>query len=579
MAYSFESYKVRLLDRQFIRADGYTTPKTAVVELLDAKGAVITSLNLAVPDMAEIYEIIGRNEMVNLDHCYVHGFSSAAAKRYLLIEKSHPLPLKSFSATHAFFESLVAIDFSGVIVSSDFLVDESYFVSEQLDFHGMEAGGVFSFTNCFVKVGRANFTQTRFGGGKVSFKNTMFDGGFKDFQDADFGAGEVVFTNVDFGNGDVSFINALFNDSDVDFRVSRFGVGKVDFHYARFGSGGVSFERVDFGSGRVDFRATEFGSGRTSFNRSVFHDGEVNFEGAETKAGKLTFKRAQFGSSNLVFDLYQGRGSDIVFERSLFNAGVSFSEALIGKLQFEECHFNSTVNLHVKDCDEIDLAGCTIRDIVEFYTHGDPPQLSSLNLAGARLLGRIYIDWNANNVKRLIYNQKETTIAEKGEQFRILKENFNSLGRYDEEDAAYVEFKRCELKASLLLSSNRSLLYRFIHRMSYGAKKLLFDYMGLYATSPQRVLVSILAVYFLYSILYVIIILSGAGHVVASSPAGEHLGAVARGFYFSVVTFFTIGYGDFSPDGIARIIAGTEGFMGVFLMAYFTVAFVRKILR
>ncbi len=579
MAYSFESYKVKILDRQFVRADGYTTPRTAIVDLLDAKGAIITSLNLAVPDLAQIYEIIDQEGSVNLDHCYVHGFSSVAAKKYLQVEKNLPLHLKGFSATHAFFESFVAIDFSGITVSSDFLVDESYFVSEQMDFHGMEARGLFSLTNSFVKVGKANFSQTRFGGLKVSFKNTMFDGGFKDFQDADFGFGEVVFTNVDFGNGDVSFINALFNDSDVDFRVSRFGIGKVDFHYARFGSGGVSFERVDFGSGRVDFRATEFGSGRTSFNRTVFHDGEVNFEGAETKAGKLIFKRAHFGSANLVFDLYQGRGSDIVFERSSFNAGVSFSEALIGRLQFDQCHFNSTVNLHVKDCDEIDLSGCTIRDIVEFYTHGEPPQLSSLNLAGARLLGRIYIDWSANNVKMLIYNQKETTIVEKGEQFRILKENFNSLGRYDEEDAAYVEFKRCELKASLLLSSGRSPFYKFVQRVSYGAKKLLFDYMGLYATSPQRVLVSILAVYFLYSILYVIIILSGAGHVVASSPAGEHLGSVARGFYFSVVTFFTIGYGDFSPDGFARIVAGTEGFMGVFLMAYFTVAFVRKILR
>jgi len=103
--------------------------------------------------------------------------------------------------------------------------------------------------------------------------------------------------------------------------------------------------------------------------------------------------------------------------------------------------------------------------------------------------------------------------------------------------------------------------------------------MGLYATAPQRVIVSILVVYSLYSLSYALIMLMNIGIVEATGPSGAHLGLVAKGFYFSVVTFFTIGYGDFAPDGFARIIAGTEGFMGVFMMSYFTVAFVRKILR
>jgi hypothetical protein len=86
-------------------------------------------------------------------------------------------------------------------------------------------------------------------------------------------------------------------------------------------------------------------------------------------------------------------------------------------------------------------------------------------------------------------------------------------------------------------------------------------------------------VYVIYSLAYIAIMGLGLGHIIATSASGDQLGIVARGFYFSVVTFFTIGYGDFAPSGIARFVAGTEGFMGVFLMAYFTVAFVRKILR
>lgn len=579
MAYSFDSYKVDIIQRPFVRSDGFTTKQTAKIDLFNSKGVLIASLSLGVPDLAEIYEAIGRMEQVNLDFCYVQGFSTLACKRYLQVDKTQPIPMSLFTARNAFFESQVSIDFSTLHVSGDFVIDDSYITSELCDFHLSHFLGSYRLTNCFIKAPKTNFTQVKFEGETVSLKNTIFDDGVKDFQDTFYGNGEAIFTNVDFGNGDVSFINAEFFSSDVDFRVSRFGIGKVDFHYARFGGGGVSFERVDFGNGRIDFRAAEFHAGRTSFNRASFHEGELNFEGAETQKGKLSFKRVSFGTVKPIFDLYQGLNSEIIFERSSFNETISFSESQVGKLVFTDCHFNATVNLHVKECNEINLSGCTIRDIVEFYTHGNPPVIKSLNLAGVRLLGQIYIDWNANRVSALIYSQDYTTVAEKAEQFRILKENFNALGKYDEEDAAYVEFKRCDMKASLINSRQEGKVGYMANRLLYLAKKLLFDHMGLYATSPQRVIASILVVYVAYSLLYIAIMALGWGYISATSATGEMLSIIARGFYFSVVTFFTIGYGDFAPLGIARFIAGTEGFMGVFMMSYFTVAFVRKILR
>ncbi|OQY00769.1 MAG: hypothetical protein B6I20_08280 [Bacteroidetes bacterium 4572_117] len=57
------------------------------------------------------------------------------------------------------------------------------------------------------------------------------------------------------------------------------------------------------------------------------------------------------------------------------------------------------------------------------------------------------------------------------------------------------------------------------------------------------------------------------------------LSLVEKGFYHSAITFLTIGYGDYYPSGIIRWLSGVEGFIGLFLMSYFTVAFVRKILR
>lgn len=49
--------------------------------------------------------------------------------------------------------------------------------------------------------------------------------------------------------------------------------------------------------------------------------------------------------------------------------------------------------------------------------------------------------------------------------------------------------------------------------------------------------------------------------------------------YYSVVTFTTLGYGDITPIGIARVIAAFEAFVGSFTIALFVVVFVKKMTR
>ena len=49
--------------------------------------------------------------------------------------------------------------------------------------------------------------------------------------------------------------------------------------------------------------------------------------------------------------------------------------------------------------------------------------------------------------------------------------------------------------------------------------------------------------------------------------------------YFSVVTFTTLGYGDFSPATWARPFAALEAFNGAFMIALFILAFVKKMTR
>ena len=67
--------------------------------------------------------------------------------------------------------------------------------------------------------------------------------------------------------------------------------------------------------------------------------------------------------------------------------------------------------------------------------------------------------------------------------------------------------------------------------------------------------------------------------ILASVDDPDNMGVLGKSFYHSAITFFTIGYGDHYPVGHIRWLSAIEGWAGVFLMSYFTVAFVRKILR
>ncbi len=63
------------------------------------------------------------------------------------------------------------------------------------------------------------------------------------------------------------------------------------------------------------------------------------------------------------------------------------------------------------------------------------------------------------------------------------------------------------------------------------------------------------------------------------SEWGDGWHAVGSSVYFSIMTFVTLGYGDFAPVGGAKIWAGIEAFLGVTLIALFTVAWGRKMIR
>ena len=280
------------------------------------------------------------------------------------------------------------------------------------------------------------------------------------------------------------------------------------------------------------------------------------------------------------FSLMEMVNAEIHFEKTEFGDGdVSFNNSHFKVLSLQSCHLNHYVDLRLARAELLDISDTIVRDIVDLEPYDFDINIKLLDMSGMRLIGKIYIDWKRNNCKKVISDQRNTSIRQKAEQFRILKENFSGTGKYEEEDEAYIMFKRFEAKADMSEAITRNKWSRIWEYPLYAFKWLVLDQIGLYATSPGRVLLSVLLFWILFGFVYYLIQVTELGLTLSSVNNPDHLSVFVQSFYHSGITFFTIGYGDVYPQGISRIISVMEGFMGVFMMSYFTVAFVRKVLR
>jgi hypothetical protein len=582
MVTGYANYRVEIKNVKFIADDGRMCPRTAIVTLIGHEGEEIGTELFGAIEIAEVFRLIKEGKELNFDNYYLNEFSLSTYRRYNGLDKKDFVPLNKFSARNAFFEAKSCTDFSHSSFSDDEVsFDGTHFAKGKVIFTGSNFGkGDTVFSNTLFRDGNLEFAGTVFGDGNFLFKNAIIRDGIKDFQDIKFGDGEISFANTEFNNGELLFINTQFGDGKFSFKVTRITGGKVDFHYSVFGDCEVTFERAEFGNSRVDFRTVDFGSGRINFNRSLFGNGEVNFEGASCRSGKIQFKKAEMGSGLKNFNLMEMVNAEINFERTEFGDGdVTFNNSHFKFLSLKSCHLDHYVDLRLARAELLDISDTIVRDIVDFEPYDFKINVDVLDMSGMRMIGKLYIDWHLNNCKDIILNQSETSIRQKAEQFRILKQNFSGTGKYEDEDEAYVMFKRLEARADMQEEIAANKLARLWAWPAFGFKWLVFDKIGLYATSPGRVLFSVVIFWLFFGSTYFLVDLSGLGKTASSVGNLDRLSTLSQSFYHSAVTFFTIGYGDVYPQGISRIVSGLEGFMGVFMMSYFTVAFVRKVLR
>ncbi|MEE3097943.1 MAG: potassium channel family protein [Bacteroidota bacterium] len=553
-----QNYQVEILNDTLTTVNGIKHKQSAKISFFDINNNLIERKEYGVVDVKSLYQKIKDKTTIDVSNCLVRGFSLSEYRSKFNLNQNEKIDLIDFCANDALFESEKVVDFS------------------LANFTGTKA----DFTNAHFGSGNLSFLKAEFGNFPVSFKGTSYSEGNNIFQYAKFNSGKVNFDNATFENGNLSFINTYFGDGNVSFKNVHFGNGDVSFAFATFKKGSVIFDKSIFNGDEINFSKVDFGNGKVDFRRVHFGDGEINFKEINVSEGnKLIFRRTEFGSSNVSFREGLLTNCVLDFEEATFNnARLDFYKLSAQKISLNHCLLNCYIDLRIDLCHTIDLSQSIVQNIIDLNPGLTKMKIDELNLTGVRNMGDIFISWDDNRVLDLIECQTNTNFHEKAEQFRLLKEEFRDTGRYLDEDKAYVYFKRYELKDQFEQAKSKGTLQTLLFIPNFLFQRIVFDWIGLYATNPFRVLFSIVIVNFIFSGIYSLLY-SSVNYLTCLVSFNGLSEKVWTNLYFSAITFFTVGYGDCSPMGYFKIIAPIEGFIGVFLMTYFTVAFVRKILR
>lgn len=355
-----------------------------------------------------------------------------------------------------------------------------------------------------------------------------------------------------------AFSDAVFNDA-AEFRGVRFD-HEAHFVLTTFRRGalftGAEFRHAAQFSGASFLRSAEFASAQ-------FHDTAI-------------FLASRFRSAS--------------FFGATFHGMAQFNGAVIrGSLVLEFCKVKGTLDLHVDpawpmdsergwlNVAEVDVSqGGRLRIPMDLIGHNqrarfprprDPGRAGLRSMRAMRWPLRLRRIMNKRVPSVYLIEGEEqhdpVRLRAAAEQYNMLRDNFRGLpGREDEEDRCHYKFKDLTRRAT-----RGNSLWRF---WDWAVMKWCLGY-GIYS---RRIIITQIGVILGFALIYKLCLIIGGSYVVI-----HHYDDQFNSLYFSVITFTTIGYGDYAPRGILRVFAGAEGLLGMVLTSIFTVSFARKLIR
>jgi uncharacterized protein YjbI with pentapeptide repeats len=459
-------------------------------------------------------------------------------------------------------------NFGGAEFGGDSEFKETEF-GEKANFNGAKFGG------------EANFYTAEFGG-MSQFSDTVF-GGDSDFRSVEFGekanfrraefGGETEFRNTEFGGRESDFRDAEFIDRS-DFRDAEF-VDRSLFRDAEFG-GNSDFSRVGFG-GRTDFRDVEFG-------------------------GEAEFREAEFGGRSDFNDAEFGGWSD--FYRAEFNKSISFDNSTLNDVNFGETeasviHLEDTI-IHEAEIQQPedrstfhDFTGATLGDVTIQKENCDHNLFDYFRFYRTDFDGFDFTDYKDElgskpEIHEFGHNsdyEQEETPAGLEATYLKAKDGAKKVGDHELASKFFVkemQYRRDRYKHEI--ENDRVGWKRRIKLEFKRGINWLYEVTSGYGEKPRRVIETAVLVVFFFAFLYPLDgirrVQDGSAQVLTYGSANsfaERLDLLLESFYFSAVTFTTLGYGDLQPVGYSHALSVAESATGALLIALLIFVFGRSV--
>lgn len=211
--------------------------------------------------------------------------------------------------------------------------------------------------------------------------------------------------------------------------------------------------------------------------------------------------------------------------------------------------------------------------------------LNCATLLSTNLLGARWAESKIENVKfgKKIKQEKEARKAIKK------KNHMQAVDLFEQAEEIYRDLrKHSEHEGIFTLAGKfiqKELTMRRMQMPQYSIKRItskIIDLFCGYGEAPVRIVGISILIIICCAFLYGLTGLNYDGRLLTFANAEnitDKFNLLMSCLYYSVVTFTTLGYGDFTPVGISRAIAAIEAFTGSFTIALFVVVFVKKMTR
>jgi len=298
-----------------------------------------------------------------------------------------------------------------------------------------------------------------------------------------------------------------------------------------------------------------------------WHDKNIDKSGANVKEALETYAQSGGLLRGICLKRANLQGVDLVNHNK--KHGYDFSYADFYRAKLNNAHmFN--INLLHASLMKVDLRDANL----------NCANLNCANLLGARWSGSKVENTRFGNKLKQEYQAKQAKL--KGDHVLAndyceqAEEIYRDLRKHAENEGIFTLAGRFIQK---------ELTMRRLQLPRYSIKRLtskMIDLFCGYGEAPLRIVGISIMMIFICALLYAFTGLNYQGEIQTFSSQlsfFDNFKLFLSCLYYSVVTFTTLGYGDFTPIGISRAIAALEAFTGSFTIALFVVVFVKKMTR